>query len=184
MKEKTMTKSETSALLTAEDIAKITNERTGYGCLWITAIPGVLTVTFFLFFVDWSYDPTSSALTVFATIGISLLILIPMYKFFKKRDGKIDKDVIGGQKKIIIAPIVNKRIKSSDITSGRNKGGIESKYFMTIAGRDYLMTEHTYLTIPVGEFMGIHLAPHSKTVLREKWLKKDGNVEEEIEEEI
>ncbi|MGI8543199.1 MAG: hypothetical protein ACR2MD_06920, partial [Aridibacter sp.] len=97
---------------------------------------------------------------------------------------QVTKDIAGGQKKIIIAPITNKRIKTSDITRGRNKGGINSEYFMTIAGRDYPMTEHKYLTIPVGEFMEIHLAPATKTVLRERWLKKDGTIEEDNEGEI
>jgi hypothetical protein len=174
-----MLESETTAELTAEDIAKLNEQRVTRGCLWILAVPAVLIFLFFLFTLNWSTFPVNSALIIAATIFIPLLILTPLYIFIKKRDRQIDADIAGGRKKIIVAPIAGKRIESSDITSGRNKGGVSMKYFMTVAGREYPMTEHKYLKIPVGEFMEIHLAPVSETVVRERWLKQDEPVEKE-----
>ncbi len=177
-----METSEKLAELTAEDIAKIKNESMGFGCLTAAAVPALLIVLAFSFVTGLDFGSVQAVLLFGIVVGIPILLLILLYKFIKKKKKQVEKDLAGGQKKIIIAPITNKRIKSSDITSGRNKGGIESEYFMTIAGRDYPMTEHKYLKIPVGEFMEIHLAPASKIVLRERWLKKDGTFEEENED--
>jgi len=173
-----MRESETIAELTAEDIAKLNEERITRGCLWVVAVPAALIFLFFLFTLRWSYAPWQSAQVLSITIIIPLLILVPLYLFIRNRDRQIDQDIIGGQKKIIIGPITDKRIESSEITSGRNKGGVSMKYFMTVAGVEYPMTEHKYSTIPIDDFMEIHVAPVSKTVLRERWLKQDGLVEE------
>ncbi|MDQ3798838.1 MAG: hypothetical protein M3384_05265 [Acidobacteriota bacterium] len=178
-----MTKSETLAELTADDITKLKGEKMGNGCLWVVAVPAFLISLFFLFVSRWSYDYlTESILKLVAAAGIPLLLLIPLYKFIKKKDTEIDADIAGGQKKVIIAPITNKRIESSDITSGKEKGGISSKYFMTIAEKEYPMAERKYLMIPVGEFMEIHQAPNSGIILKERWLKQDGAVEEDKNE--
>ena len=178
-----MTKSEELVELTADDIAKIKAEKMGNGCLWVAGVPAALISLFCLYSINWSSDYFMQSIWIpAAVVIISFLLLTAIYKFVKNNDAKIDKDLTDGRKKVIIAPITNKRIKSSEITRGREKGGISSKYFMTIAGRDYPMTEHKYLTIPVGEFMEMHLAPTSKTVLQEKWLKKDGTVEEDKDE--
>jgi hypothetical protein len=175
-----MTKSEKLAPLTADDIVKIEAEKMGNGCLWVLTVPASLIFLFFLGTSNWSsVYLTESAFILAATVFIPLLILIPLYKFIKKKDQQIARDIAGGQKKIIIAPITNKRIDSSEITRGRNKGGISSNYFMTVDDIEYPMTERKYLLIPVGEFMEIHQAPISKIILRERWLKQDGNVEED-----
>ena len=168
-----MTISEEPGALTADDIAKIKAEKMGNGCLWVVAVPAFLIFLFFLFASRWSYDDlTKSVLTLVAAAGIPLLLLIPLYKFIKKKDAQIDKDIVGGRKKIIIASITNKRIDSSEITRGRNKGGISSNYFMTIGDIEYPMTERKYLLIPVGEFMEIHQAPASKIIIKEKFNNK------------
>lgn len=166
---------ETFALMTAEDIAKINSERISRGCLWIIAVPLALVFLFVLINVN-------APLLLAAVGGVSLALVFAVHRFIKGKDTKINKDIADGQKKVIVAPITKKKIKSSEIRSGRNKGGVSMEYFMTVAGRDYPMTEHKYTKIPVGEMMEIHLAPASKVVLQEKWLKKDGNVEEEKEE--
>lgn len=186
-----MRQSENPAELTTDDIAKLNGERMGNGCLWVVAVPALLVFLFFLyrfiFFSKWSYDyVTSNVLTLAVIGGIPLLLLIPLYKFIKKKDGQINRDIAGRQKKIIISPITSKRIESSDITRGRQKGGIASEYFMTVSGIEYPMTEHKYLLIPVGEYMEIHEAPNSKIILKERWLKQDEIIEEvnnEIHEE-
>ena len=102
-----------------------------------------------------------------------------LFNFAKKQNTLIDQDILGGRKNIIIAPIQSKRIDSSEITHGREKGGISSKYYMTIKGREYDMTERQYLMIKVGEFMEIHEAPLSKTILKQRWLKEDESDEVE-----
>ena len=181
-----MTESETLAPLTSDDIAKIKAEKMGNGCLWVVAVPALLVFLFFVIRFVWIYDylTMSSVLTPAVILGISLLILFPLYNFIKKKDAQIARDIAAGQKKVIVAPITDKRIDSSEITSGRDKGGITSNYFMTVAGIEYPMSERKYLLIPVGEFMEIHQAPVSKIVLKEIWLKKDGTVEEDkIQEE-
>ncbi|CAN5852304.1 hypothetical protein BH20ACI4_BH20ACI4_15710 [soil metagenome] len=179
-----MERNEKLAELTAEDITKIKHESMGFGCLTAVAVPALLILLAFSFVTGWNFSPMQTVLVLAIFVGIPVLLLILLYKYIKKKKKQVEKDIAGGQKKIIIAPITNKRIKSSDITGGRNKGGIKSEYFMTIAGRDYPMTEHKYLKIPVGEFMEIHLAPATKTVLRERWLKKDGTFEEENEDDF
>ena len=78
------------------------------------------------------------------------------------------------RKTIIVAPIQSKRVESSEITKGRDKGGVALKYFMTIRGTEYDMTEHRYLTIKEGEFMELHQAPNSKIIVRQRWLKENG----------
>ena len=73
-----------------------------------------------------------------------------------------------------MAPIESKRIESSEIKSGRRQGEIDSRYYMTIRGVEYDMNESEYLEIRQGEFIEIHVAPLSKTVLQQKWLRGDG----------
>ena len=180
-----MTQSETLIALTKDDVTKIKAQKMGNGCLWVVAVPALLIFLFFLFATNWNSDYLSESVWIFAAaIGISLLILIPLYKFLKKNDADIDKDIAGGRKKVIVAPITSKRIDSSEITRGREKGGITSNYFMTIAGIEYPMTERKYLLIPVGEFMELHQAPISKILLKEKWLKQDGTIEEDKDENL
>lgn len=177
-----MTKSEEMVELTADDITKIKAEKMGYGCLWVVAVPVFLVFLFFLITFNWNYIFSTDSLLIIAVMVILFLILFALYKFIKKKDTEIDKDIIAGKKKIIIAPITNKRIESSDITRGRNKGGISSEYFMTIADIEYPMAERKYLMIPVGEFMEIHQAPTSKIIIKERWLKQDGTIKEDKDE--
>lgn len=175
-----MNPSETIAALTAEDILKLKNEKMGNGCLWVTVVPAVLLLMFVIYGASWSppQQATESAVIIAAAVIIPLLLIVPLYLFIRKKDSEIDADIIGGRKKVVVAPITGKRIESSEITRGREKGGISSECFMTVAGAEYPMLERKYLTIPVGEFMEMHLAPASKIVVRERWLKQDGTVEE------
>ncbi|CAN5819398.1 hypothetical protein BH20ACI4_BH20ACI4_17730 [soil metagenome] len=178
-----MTKSETSVALTADDINTLREKKIGNGCLWVVAVPAALIFLFFVFMTNWSSSYLNDSLLLLAAIaGISLVILYVVYKFTRKNDGEIAEDIRSGRKRVITAPITDKRIESSEITRGREKGGISSKYFMTVDGVEYPMTEHKYLTIRVGEFMEIHQAPVSKIIIREKWLKQDGTVEEDKNE--
>lgn len=172
-----MIQSETLTELTTDDIAKLKKENISWGCFWILAVPVFLIALWWVFIFTREYVSRFDNMLFGALTIVGALILLAVYKFIKGKSAKIDKDIAGRQKKIIVAPITNKRIKSSDITRGREKGGVSMKYFMTVAGRDYPMTEHKYLTIPVGEFMEIHLAPVSKTVLRERWLKQEEKIE-------
>lgn len=175
-----MTKSENIAELTADDIIKLKKERISRGCFWILAIPLLLAYLWCLFMFRWKLFGMSEVIFIAVMLGIPTLIVFAVHKFVKNKNLLIENDIIGGKKKIIVAPITEKRIESSDITRGRDKGGISMEYFMKVADGEYPMTEHKYLKIPVGEWMEIHLTPHSKTVVRERWLKQEGKKEAEI----
>ncbi len=168
-----MTESETIAELTADEIAKLKEEKMSRGCFWVLTIPLLMAYLWCLLVFRWTLFGAAEVVFIAVMLGIPTLIVFAVYKFVKNKNLLIDNDIIGGKKKIIVAPITDKRVESSDITRGRDKGGISLEYFMTVAGLEYSMTEHKYLKIPVGEWMEIHLTPHSKTVVRERWLKQD-----------
>lgn len=170
-----MTELEQIAELSPEDIAKLREERAGKviygGLIFLTA--ALLIFAFLLA----NYLNSLIFMAIFILLALSVSGFL--FNFAKKMNTLIDQDILGGRKNIIIAPIQSKRIDSSEITHGREKGGISSKYYMTIKGREYDMTERRYLMIKVGEFMEIHEAPLSKTILKQRWLKEDDSDEVE-----
>jgi len=161
-----MEKSIQTVELTQEDITKLKGSKAGNGCLFV--------LIFFLVASVVVYILNIYSITILLPVIVVLLLLIAVAYYVKKKDSLIDKDLQEGQKKIIIAPIQNKNIKTSDVTTGRRKGEIDSKYSMTINGKKYEMSEGDYLTIKNGEFLEIHEAPHSGVVIKGSWLKEDG----------
>lgn len=163
-----MTESEQSAMLLPEDLAKLQTNKAPFGCLVILIIfllAGAVPVIIFLnFSLVWLAGYTL----------ISAAIFVGYFIFRKKTNGLIDQDIWTGQKSVIIAPIESKRIESSEVTSGRRQGQIDSKYYMTIRGIEYDMNESEYLEIRQGEFIEMQIAPMSKTILSQKWLRADG----------
>lgn len=165
-----MTESDQTAFLTPDDISALRSEKLGFGCLIILIvflfIGGViLFLRFPLFLLSLLYVILSILL-----IGVYLLL-----KWSNNSD--IEKDITGGKKRVIIAPIENKRIVSSEIRRGSRRGEITSKYYIKVKGREYPMSESAYLTIKAEEFVEIQEGPVSKQVIIQKWLKKDGTSE-------
>lgn len=158
-------------MLSPEDVAKLQTEKAPIGCLIILIVLlliGGAAVGMFL----------NSSLIWVAGYGlIAAAIFVGYFIFRKKTNGQIDEDIWKGRKNVIIAPIESKRIESSEVMRGRRQGQIDSKYYMTIRGVEYDMNESEYLEIRQGEFVEIHLAPLSKTVLQQKWLRTDGTVQ-------
>ena len=155
-------------MLSAEDVAKLQTEKAPVGCLIILIVlllMGGGAVGVFL----------NSSLIWVAVYGlVAAAIFVGYFIFRKKTNGLIDQDIWAGRKDVIMAPIESKRIESSEIKSGRRQGEIDSRYYMTIRGVEYDMNESEYLEIRQGEFIEIHVAPLSKTVLQQKWLRGDG----------
>ncbi len=162
-----MEKSIQTIALTQDDITKLKEKKIGNGCLFAVGI-FFLAAGFLVYFI------LGLDLIILLIVAAVLLLLAAFIYFMKKKDTLIDKDIREGRKKILIAPIQNKHIKTSDVTSGRRKGEIDSKYSMTVNGKKYEMAEKDYLTIKEGEFLEIHEAPHSGIVVEGKWLKADG----------
>lgn len=171
-----MTESLEIAELAPEDVTKLQEElggKTTYGCLiFITAI--LLILGFFL------GNLLNSLMLMAIFLVVALAISGGIFYFLRQKNAQISEDIWRGRKNVIIAPIQSKRVDSSEITHGRNRGSISSKYFMTLRGKEYDMTERRYLTIKVGEFMELHVAPLSGTILKQRWLKEDGTEETEI----
>lgn len=166
-----MEKSIQTVELTQADMEKLKKQKAGNGCLAVVSI-FFLAAGFLVYFLS-GLNPI-----VLLIVAAALLLLAAFIYFMKKKDSLIDKDLREGRKKIIIAPIENKDIKTSDVTSGRRKGEIDSKYSMTINGKKYEMAESDYLTIKKGEFLEIHEAPNSGVVISGNWLKQDGTAVE------
>ncbi|MBK7932074.1 MAG: hypothetical protein KA956_10675 [Pyrinomonadaceae bacterium] len=164
-----MTESEQQAMLTVEDVAALRAEKQPVGCL-VTLIPVLLiAIVLLAFFVN------PSPVWIAGYVVISLAVFALYFSFHMKTNRIIDQDIAVGRKNVIIAPIQDKRIESTESKSGRTRGEISSKYYMTIRGVEYSMSEPEYLQIRQGEFMEIHVAPLSKVVIAQKWLKADGS---------
>lgn len=166
-----MTESERLSVLEPEDVAKLQTEKAPAGCLII--LIAALVIVDALLASFWN----SSAVWLAAYFLVSSAFFVFYFMFRKKTNGLIDQDILAGRKNVITGPIESKRIDSSEITRGRRQGEISSKYYMTIRGIEYDMNESEYLDIRQGEFIELHIAPVSKTVLQQKWLKGDGTSE-------
>lgn len=166
-----MTESEQSAMLSPEDVAKLQTEKAPFGCMIILIAALLIVVAMLAIF--WNSSPVWLA----AYVLVSSAVFVFYFIYRKRTNGLIDQDIWTGRKNVIIAPIESKRIESSEITSGRRQGEISSKYYMTIRGTEYDMNESEYLKIRQGEFIEINVAPLSKTIIRQKWLRADGTSE-------
>jgi len=155
-------------MLSPDDVAKLQTNKAPVGCLIILIAALLLGGVMVGLFLD------SSLVWLAGYALISIAIFVGYFIFRKKTNGLIDQDIWAGRKNMIIAPIESKRIDSSEILSGRRKGEISSNYYMTIRSAEYEMNESDYLEIRQGEFIEIHIAPMSKTVLHQKWLRADG----------
>lgn len=155
-------------MLGPEDVAKLQTEKVTLGCTILLIFPLLIIGVGLAVFVNlWL-----PAMAVYTLIALAIVAFYFFYR--KKTNAEIDQDIITGRKNIIIAPIQDKRIASSEVKSGYRRGEIKSKYYMTIRGVEYPMNESDYLNIRVGEFLETHVAPLSKTVFLQKWLKEDG----------
>ena len=163
-----LTESEQAAMLEPKDVAKLQTDKAPIGCLVILVVALMIGGAGVGMFLD------SSLLWVAGYAVIAAAIFVGYFIYRKKTNGLIDQDIWKGRKNVIIAPIESKRIESSEVTSGRRQGQIDSKYHMTIRGVEYAMNESAYLEIRQGEFVEIQIAPLSKTILSQKWLRVDG----------
>ena len=166
-----MTESEQLAMLSPEDVAKLQTEKAPVGCLLILIAVLLIGGVLVGLFLD------SSLVWVAGYAVISVAVFVGYFFFRKKANGLVDQDILASRKNVIIAPIESKRIESSEIRRGSRRGEITSSYYMTIRGVEYDMNESEYLEIRQGEFIEMHIAPISKTVLQQKWLRADGTSE-------
>lgn len=173
--------SEQIAELTTDDIAKLKDEKLSYGCVIFLIAVLLIGGLFLAYIVNLPIKGANGLIIMGVYILLSIAIFWFSFTTIKRKNELIDQDILGMKKKIIVAPIQSKRIESSEITTGRDKGGVELKYFMTIRGEEYDMTERRYLMIKVGEFMELHQAPNSKIIVRQIWLKEDSQEEDDLE---
>lgn len=158
-------------MLSPEDVSKLQTEKAPVGCLIVLVIALLIVGAVVGVFLN------SSPIWLAGYALVAAAMFVGYFIFRKKTNGLIDQDIWAGRKDVIIAPIESKRIESSEVMRGRRQGQIDSKYFMTVGGIEYDMNESEYLEIRKGEFVEIHVAPLSKTVLQQKWLRAEGTSE-------
>ena len=116
---------------------------------------------------------------------ISLLIVWTGIGFLKQKrteNPKVTRDLEDGMKRRIVAPIEEKEIV--DVTRYPHPLNIKKqiikadqelkfKYFMTVKGFRFPLTEEEYLTgAQKGDLVEFHVAPNSEIILREPSVKK------------
>lgn len=155
-------------MLSPEDVAKLQTEKQPFGCL-IILIAALLGVGGLL-----AMFLSSAPIWIAAYVLAATAVFILYFNYRRRTNSLIDQDVWQGRKTIIVAPIESKRSESTEIKSGRRRGEMSLRYFMTVKGVEYKMNEPEYLEIRQGEFIELHIAPLSKAVISQRWLREDG----------
>ena len=170
-----MEKTEKIAELSQEEIDLLRTKRFAGGC-WILSIGIIIIAVFFAYyFLPIVFSGGSNGFWIRPVIAVLIfgLLVWGLTKYIKRANEPLDRDIQGGCKKIIVAPIDSKRTEAYEHGRGPKRGQITMSYFMTVAGKEYVMAEDDYLQIRSGEFLEMHIAPTSNFVLSQKWLKTE-----------
>lgn len=170
-----MQKSENIAELSQEEIERLKAQRFSGGCLIPSIVILIIAAIVSLYLLRGMFSLKSMEFWIFGGIAVIIFALIAYFfaKYVKGINEPLERDIYGGRKKVIIAPIESKRTDSVEHKDGPKRGQMTMSYFMTVNGKEYVMSEEDYLQIRSGEFMEIHTAPASNFVLSQKWLKAE-----------
>ena len=156
-------------MLSPEDVAVLNDKRLSLGCAVVLGAIFLvigLVIPLFLHFTIVFY----AGYLALAGLIVGAYLLLRWWT-----NGKIDRDLVKGQKRVLVAPIADKQIDAREITNNYSwrRGEIDSKYRMKVADLNLKMSEKDYLEIRKGEFVEIQIAPISGTIFSKKWLRSD-----------
>ena len=94
-------------------------------------------------------------------LAVADLLVILVFYFTIIR--KLNKDMRGGCKKVITAPVESQRTVEGD--SARGQSDVTS-YKITVGGKEYSVPIDMYMKLHPGDVIELHVAPHSGRVFQ------------------
>lgn len=167
-----------SADLTAEDRTAIRKARTNnilgfVGWLFILAFIGIFVVIFgmmFLVLVVFEHLPKEYLGSVgqLLVYGIPTIVVLALANWFMSRLRPFNRDLAEGQKQIQTMYITDKFASNVKVTSSgwRVTSSSGQYYYVVINGQNHDIDYAIYEKIDNSKPVRVHLAPHSKVLLR------------------